>query len=410
MQPLRLHTHRDRDQILGGRASLWAGDRKIASAEAHALTSHVLAGVSLDADESAIIVKAAAGPWLSVAIPIPHQLRDMLADLLLSGLPHRPYDDVDVFEVSIHHGAFWWSILHTTDAWSSTTPRWRHGSWHAVDRFLGKEESERLVLSVHEVDVPMPERTYRWRIELTQHTVKRKRWPWPRVWLGYEATALEGEQIPHPGKGENSYDCDDDATFACSGQARGLDEAVANVVRAVLRQRVRYGGKITFGTLSRFELARETMARELEKEGTRIAYESNVAMVLHDRHGLTTEGAAQAAAVDVLGVIFRDGKMPGIVRKTAKEARRRLRTLLGVPQGVPTLDHALLVGAVFEAVLQHAGLGAVDRRRFAELAATEPAPSVARDLIVALAGGTVADTSAVARALASDNPADDVGF
>lgn len=307
MQPLRLHTHRD--GRLGGRGSLWSGDRKLASAEVHALTSHVRIGLSLDADEPSIVIAAAAGPWLSLAIPIPYALRERLAEVLLRGIPHQRYDDVDVFEVSIHHGAFWWSILHTSDAWSSTTPLWRHGSVHVVDKVLGDPERNREVLSVHEVDVPMPERTYRWRIELTKNTMSRKRWPWAKTWRGYEATALDGEAIPHPGKGESAHDCGDDATSAVAGQARSLDQAVANVVGAVLRSRVRYGGSINFGDGNRFAAARAIMGRRLdEDEGTRICYEANVAMLLHDRHGLEKNGAAQRAAVDVLHLIFQHPK------------------------------------------------------------------------------------------------------
>lgn len=242
--PLRLITNRDGS--LGGRASLYNDDRKLASAEAHALTDHVTLGVSLDADEPSINVKAAAGPWLSFKIPIPGKLRDRLAALVLRGVPHERYDDADVFEVSFHHGSVWWSIGHTPDSWSSKTPRWRHGSWNLVNALLGETKRTREVLEVREVDVPMPEGTYKWTVEMVEDTTTRPRWPWPKTWHGVEAKAKDGQQIPFPGKGENSYDCEDDAIYALSGEGRTIADGVTKVVGAVLRSRLKYGGTLSF--------------------------------------------------------------------------------------------------------------------------------------------------------------------
>lgn len=247
--PLELITNRD--GRLGGRASLHSNDRTVLSAEAHAMTDHVMLGVSIDADDSAIKVKAAAGPWLSIKIPIPGKLRDRLAALVLRGVPHRPYDDADVFEFSIHHGSIWWSIGHTSDAWSSSTPRWRHGSWNLADALLGKTKMSREVVAEREVDVPMPEGSYRWKVSLVEATETRPRWPWPSTWYLVEAKALEGQSIPCPGKGENAYDCDDDALSAVSGEGRTIADAVTKVVGAALRNRLRYGGSLTFQPKSR---------------------------------------------------------------------------------------------------------------------------------------------------------------
>lgn len=241
---LRLITNRD--GRLSGRASLRSNDRTVVSAEAHALTDHVTFGVSLDADEPSINVKAAAGPWVSFKIPIPSKIRDRLAALVLRGVPHERYDDADVFEVSFHHGSVWWSIGHTTDAWSSKTPRWRHGSWNLVNALLGETKRTREVLAVRDVEVPMHEGTYQWTVEMVEDTFSRPRWPWPKKWHGVEARAKEGQQIPFPGKGENSWDCDDDALFSVSGEGRTIADAVTKVVGSVLRNRLRYGGRLTF--------------------------------------------------------------------------------------------------------------------------------------------------------------------
>ena len=89
------------------------------------------------------------------------RLRERLAGFFLRGIKHRADDDVDVFEVVLYRGGIRWSIGHTTNAWSSTTPRWRSGSWNVVDSLLGDRVVDRKVLDEQEVDVPMPEGSYR---------------------------------------------------------------------------------------------------------------------------------------------------------------------------------------------------------------------------------------------------------
>lgn len=54
-----------------------------------------------------------------------------------------------------------------------------------------------------------------------------------------------------------------------------------------------------------FVLARQAMAKHLrEDEGLRIGYQANVAMLLHDRHGITDHEARNKAADDILRLIF----------------------------------------------------------------------------------------------------------
>jgi hypothetical protein len=48
--------------------------------------------------------------------------------------------------------------------------------------------------------------------------------------------------IPHPGKGENSYDCEDDATYSLTTEARNEAEAIGAMVATVMRSRQKYGG------------------------------------------------------------------------------------------------------------------------------------------------------------------------
>jgi len=54
-----------------------------------------------------------------------------------------------------------------------------------------------------------------------------------------------------------------------------------------------------------FAEARRTMARHLkEDEGLRIGYEANVAMLLHDRYGITDHETRNKAAKDILRLVF----------------------------------------------------------------------------------------------------------
>jgi hypothetical protein len=48
--------------------------------------------------------------------------------------------------------------------------------------------------------------------------------------------------LPVPGKGENSYDCDEDAVFGGSIPARNADEACGRIVGSVMHDRARRAG------------------------------------------------------------------------------------------------------------------------------------------------------------------------
>ena len=51
--------------------------------------------------------------------------------------------------------------------------------------------------------------------------------------------------------------------------------------------------------------ARETMCKALEQdEGLKLGYVSNVAMLLHDRYGITDYDQRNQAAEDILKLIF----------------------------------------------------------------------------------------------------------
>lgn len=152
-----------------------------------------------------------------------------------------PKDDPEI-SLAVHHGAFWWSFWTPRSSWSSDTPRWRHGAWYPMDAIFGEPKYSEEALREETVMVPMPERSYRWKAALQRATWKRPRWPFATTVLRAKMEAYEGEQIPVPGKGENGWDCDEDATYGLVTHVRSVAEGIGKVVTSALETRHKYGG------------------------------------------------------------------------------------------------------------------------------------------------------------------------
>lgn len=90
------------------------------------------------------------------------------------------------------------------------------------------------------VMIPMPEGDYPAFLRIQRTVRGRKRWPLGRK-VGY-ATDLEVPGgIPFPGKGESSYDCDDDGLYGQSAPGQDVEAAIVKAVSSVLTSRARYG-------------------------------------------------------------------------------------------------------------------------------------------------------------------------
>lgn len=142
--------------------------------------------------------------------------------------------------LTLHSGALWWKLWTPTMEWSSKTPRWRDGSFDFADFFLGRAKCSHQTIEEREILVPMPEKSYPATATLAEWVWKRPRWFAKR--LKRVSIDIPGG-IPFPGKGENSWDCGDDATFGITtGECRSIAEGVGQLVGSVLRDRVRNGG------------------------------------------------------------------------------------------------------------------------------------------------------------------------
>jgi hypothetical protein len=164
-------------------------------------------------------------------------------------------------------GGSWWFGVPDHDSWSRRSGLYLFGdhfnvfwrwddsvhppergwqrSWFLLDLVLGRAKYRSIVTQVEvDVPIPMPERAYRASVTLHLDTWERPRWPWakriPRATIDME----EGDQIPFPGKGENSWDCGEDATYGITLPAKTVSEAVAGLVGSVLRRRERHGGSV----------------------------------------------------------------------------------------------------------------------------------------------------------------------
>ena len=95
-----------------------------------------------------------------------------------------------------------------------------------------------MVLGIPAV-VAMPEGNYPAVVRFTEDTWKRPRLPWnSRLIRRAEVTMLV--PIPFPGKGENSWDIDDDALYSQSAPGVSVADATAKVAASAMRSRERY--------------------------------------------------------------------------------------------------------------------------------------------------------------------------
>lgn len=116
-----------------------------------------------------------------------------------------------------------------------------HKGFFVSNLIFGRTKHEQKVLSVHEAVVPMPEGNYPATVKIVEDSWKWSRWPWPKVRLASEIEVKGG--VPFPGKGENSWDCGEDAIISTGSSTPTVAGAVGAMVSSVLRNRERYGGK-----------------------------------------------------------------------------------------------------------------------------------------------------------------------
>ncbi|HEU4751890.1 MAG TPA: hypothetical protein VFU47_02200 [Armatimonadota bacterium] len=142
--------------------------------------------------------------------------------------------------LEVHNGAIWGKLWAPEHGWDRGQPRWMDWSFNPADFFLGRHRHSKRLLSVVTGDLHLPEGDYPVKITLTESTWKRPRWPF--VKRGRYAEVEPEEPVPIPGKGENSWDCGDDAIYSMSLSAATAQEAGDRFVASILERRARHGG------------------------------------------------------------------------------------------------------------------------------------------------------------------------
>ena len=129
------------------------------------------------------------------------------------------------------------SLFADTMGWKKGDLKWY---WNITDKLKGRYEVSKKIIEEQDLLIPMPEKSYQAHAILADWTWKYPRW-FSKTIRRCEIDIPEG--LPHAGKGENSWDCGDDATFGITtGSVRSIPEAVGQLVGSSLATRVRYGG------------------------------------------------------------------------------------------------------------------------------------------------------------------------
>jgi hypothetical protein len=146
-----------------------------------------------------------------------------------------------VARVSVHSGSLWWETpLADPDTGKSDEPWYVRGCFSFVDALLGAEEIVQTpVVKDVPVEIPMPEKNYAGTCSIELIGRKRPRWFGATSKIG---TVRVERGVPIPGKGENSYDVDEDAVFAFSTTASTPADVVGALVGSVLVTRWSRGG------------------------------------------------------------------------------------------------------------------------------------------------------------------------
>lgn len=129
-----------------------------------------------------------------------------------------------------------WSRAATWPGWE-----WRLRP-RLTDRILGRVQFTTDKGEPRPIVIDMPEGEYQATIREVAITHKRPRSPRAQRFQRWDIDIPQG--LPVPGKGENSWDCGEDAIYGSSFPQDGLNvaEAIAYIQADALRTRARYGG------------------------------------------------------------------------------------------------------------------------------------------------------------------------
>jgi len=144
--------------------------------------------------------------------------------------------------VKFHGGAMW---IHPWENWIGDygpNSKWYQNGFHIdpMDILFGRTDYSEKILEEGNCFIPMPEGSYEATYKHVVATWTRRRWPFKKQWLRMHIDVPKG--IPVEGKGENSWDCGEDATYGITCVARTVADGIGTLVSSVLHDRKRHGG------------------------------------------------------------------------------------------------------------------------------------------------------------------------
>lgn len=188
--------------------------------------------------------------WLARKV-LPELAKNQRRSYPAQELPIKDYGDRELFNIYVMDWALWWNFWRDPmGGWSSRGPWWRKiqsGNFDVLDFIFGRTKyAARVIEGPLAVKIPMPERAYDATLEIQERTWRRPRWPfvWHRV-IGADFDSKQ-DPVPHPGKGESSYDCGEDATYglSCACPTGRVEDAIGAYVSTVMNSRRRHGGSV----------------------------------------------------------------------------------------------------------------------------------------------------------------------
>ncbi len=111
------------------------------------------------------------------------------------------------------------------------------GSFCPRDFVLGQVNCKTEIVDEGDCEIPMAEGVYKGRYKFETRYYSRRWYSWTRnsTWIDIE------EGIPYSGKGENAWDCGDNALHGTGCEGHDVAKAVRQVIRSATESRRKYG-------------------------------------------------------------------------------------------------------------------------------------------------------------------------
>lgn len=149
-------------------------------------------------------------------------------------------DDEYQTGITAHEEFIWINVWRNE---MSSREAWLHWTFDWKTFFFGKQSYKNRVLNEFRSIVVMQEGDYSCTVLIEESTWKRPRW---KAIIHNYATFKFDNPVPIPGKGENSWDLDDDAFLQMSvrlAPGQTITEAAKDIAAKIRQRRERYGGK-----------------------------------------------------------------------------------------------------------------------------------------------------------------------